>query len=65
MTAQSCTAGGEYRLETFKKVVAVPSLDLTGLAWDWEAFSKGAGRGAAGLSSRAPTLCNTALLRAA
>lgn len=35
-------AGGELRLDVFKQVVAVPSLDLTGFAWDWSAFSNGA-----------------------
>ncbi|GAB4816680.1 hypothetical protein N2152v2_003726 [Parachlorella kessleri] len=37
----SAIRGGEYRLQYFKKVVAVPSLDLTGLAWDWSAFNNG------------------------
>ena len=31
-------------METFKNVVAVPSLSLTGLAWDWSAFGNGEAR---------------------
>ena len=34
-------AGGQQRFDVFKEVVAVPSLDLTGLAWDWSAFGDG------------------------
>lgn len=34
----SVIPGGEKRLDTFKNVVAAPSLSLTGLAWDWSAF---------------------------
>ncbi|GAB4814177.1 hypothetical protein N2152v2_001223 [Parachlorella kessleri] len=37
----SAIEGGETRLELFKKVVAAPSLSMTGFAWDWSAFSKG------------------------
>lgn len=33
--------GGEVRLELFKKVVAAPSLDGIGLAWDWSGVSQG------------------------
>lgn len=33
--------GGEARLSVFKEVVAAPSLDATGLAWDWSAFNTG------------------------
>ncbi len=34
-------AGGEQRLDVFKQVVAAPSLNATGLAWDWSAFKDG------------------------
>jgi len=37
----SSIPGGEERLEYFSNVVAVPSLSLTGLAWDWGAFNTG------------------------
>ena len=39
--AGSSTPGGALRMEVFKQVVAAPSLDSTGLAWDWSAVSKG------------------------
>ena len=37
----SSIPGGEERLDYFSNVVAVPSLSLTGLAWDWGAFNTG------------------------
>ncbi|KDD74028.1 hypothetical protein H632_c1638p0, partial [Helicosporidium sp. ATCC 50920] len=36
----SSIPGGEARLDVFKQVVAVPTLSMTGLAWDWSAFDK-------------------------
>lgn len=33
--------GGEARMDFFKQVVAAPTLDATGLAWDWSAFGSG------------------------
>jgi AGZA family xanthine/uracil permease-like MFS transporter len=33
--------GGEVRLDLFKQVVAAPSLEGIGLAWDWSGLSKG------------------------
>lgn len=37
----SATPGGAQRMEVFKQVVAAPSLDATGLAWDWSAVTNG------------------------
>ncbi|GAB4819465.1 hypothetical protein N2152v2_006511 [Parachlorella kessleri] len=37
----SAYEGGAYRMQTFKQVVAAPSLSMTGLAWDWSAFGQG------------------------
>lgn len=37
--AGSSIPGGEVRLDTFKQVVAAPSLSQTGLSWDWSAFN--------------------------
>ena len=34
-------AGGQARFDFFKQVVAAPSLNLIGLAWDWTAFDTG------------------------
>lgn len=39
--ADSSIPGGQIRLDTFKQVVAAPSLSLTGLAWDWSAVGTG------------------------
>jgi adenine/guanine/hypoxanthine permease len=39
--AESSIPGGETRMEVFKQVVAAPSLDQTGLAWDWSAIDTG------------------------
>ncbi|KAL6779278.1 hypothetical protein ACKKBG_A11660 [Auxenochlorella protothecoides x Auxenochlorella symbiontica] len=34
----SAIPGGEARLQVFRKIVAAPTLDATGLAWSWDAF---------------------------
>lgn len=41
--AGSPIPGGQQRLNVFKKVVAAPTLSMTGLAWDWSAFENGNG----------------------
>ena len=39
--ADSSTPGGAQRLDVFEQVVAAPSLEGIGLAWDWSAVSSG------------------------
>jgi len=39
--AGSPIPGGALRLQNFEQVVAAPSLDASGLQWDWSAVSKG------------------------
>lgn len=39
--ASSPIPGGQSRLQVFKQIVAAPTLDMTGLAWDWSAFNRG------------------------
>eukprot|EP00887_Chlorella_sp_A99_P001986 scaffold18.g1986.t1 len=39
--ASSPIPGGEERFDVFKNVVALPTLDMMGLAWDWSAFNSG------------------------
>jgi len=39
--AGSPIPGGELRLQNFERVVAAPSLDGSGLQWDWSGVSKG------------------------
>ena len=37
----SSIPGGAYRLQSFEQIVAVPSLSMSGLNWDWSAISNG------------------------
>lgn len=39
--ASSPIPGGESRMELFKHIVKAPTLSMTGLAWDWSAFTSG------------------------
>ena len=39
--AGSPIPGGEYRLQSFEQIVALPSLSMTGLEWDWSAVTDG------------------------
>lgn len=39
--AGSSIPGGQYRLENFEHVVAVPTLSSSGLKWDWSAIGNG------------------------
>ena len=39
--AGSPIPGGAYRLQSFEQIVAVPSLSMSGLKWDWSAVSDG------------------------